>query len=464
VKISCGSPPSCVSRGVPLGLARRAAVLFLLGVSAPVLASSPSASGTIEVGEDRPVAARYDTAPLIEPHLAVDPADGKHLLAASIVLTKPDISQTDCASFVSFDTGATWSHRTLGLSDCADVWTAFASDGSALLSVLGAGALLVYRSGDGGRTWSKPLAFDGNLDHETLFAASSGPVYLVASQDTNEPASGKHRTSVFVARSDDGGRSFAEPTRFFPSNLGSNAMTLVILSDGAVLASFADYQRPGPEGPVWLEPGRSWMAVSRDKGKTFAAPMMISDACGRGFPSLAVDSSSGPTRDRLYWLCNTQRFEEILLHRSADRGETWSKPVRVNVSSGRRPYVRTPSIAVNKDGVVGITWYDARHEKLKFKDIYQCVELYFAASLDGGETFLPDVKVSSAPSCADAPRNGLAKARWPAGGDYTGLAARPDGSFHLLWSDSRDGMYRLRQSVVKVDRKAAAQNAASATK
>src|SRR5207247_6320192 len=62
VKISCGSPPSCVSRGVPLGLARRAAVLFLLGASAPVLASSPSASGTIEVGEDRPVAARYDAA------------------------------------------------------------------------------------------------------------------------------------------------------------------------------------------------------------------------------------------------------------------------------------------------------------------------------------------------------------------------------------------------------------------
>ena len=54
-----------MSRGVPLGLARPAAVLFLLGASAPVLASSPSASGTIEVGEDRPVAARYDTAPLI---------------------------------------------------------------------------------------------------------------------------------------------------------------------------------------------------------------------------------------------------------------------------------------------------------------------------------------------------------------------------------------------------------------
>ena len=51
-----------MSRGVPLGLARRAAVLFLLGASAPVLASSPSASGTIEVGEDRPVAARYDAA------------------------------------------------------------------------------------------------------------------------------------------------------------------------------------------------------------------------------------------------------------------------------------------------------------------------------------------------------------------------------------------------------------------
>jgi hypothetical protein len=201
---------------------------------------------------------------------------------------------------------------------------------------------------------------------------------------------------------------------------------------------------------VWLEPGRCWAMTSNDGGQTFSVPLMISDVCGRGFPSLAADPSSGPFRDRLYWICNTEHFKDIEFHFSSDRGETWSSPLRINTGSGRRPYVRTPAIAVNKEGVVAITWYDARNEKVKYRDIYQCVDLYFTASLDGGKSFLPDVKVSSAIGCADLPGNGAAGARWPAGGDYSGLAARPDGSFQLLWADSRDRMYALRMATVSV--------------
>jgi hypothetical protein len=37
-----------------------------------------------------------------------------------------------------------------------------------------------------------------------------------------------------------------------------------------------------------------------------------------------------------------------------------------------------------------------------------------------------------------------------AGGDYFGLAAAADGSFRLLWADSRDGIYQLRSSSVRV--------------
>jgi hypothetical protein len=394
--------------------------------------------------------------PLVEPHLAVNPVDGNHLLAASIVLTKPDISETDCASFVSFDGGRNWKRRDLGLKDCADAWVVLRRDGTAFLSVLhGEDALLVYRSSDGGRTWAEPVSLGGGHDHETLVVDASGgardgSLYVLSGQSFAEPATGKHRSSVFVARSDDGGKTFRDPTHVFPSNLDTNAMTPVVLSDGTLVVSFTDYQRPSPDGPVWLEPGRCWALASKDGGQTFSVPMMISDVCGRGFPSLAADPSSGPFRDRLYWVCNTQLFKDIELHASADRGETWSKPVRVNVGSGRRPYVRTPVIAVNKDGVIGISWYDARNEKLKFKDIYQCVDLYFTASLDGGKTFLPEAKVTSAIGCADTPENGLARARWPAGGDYSGLAARPDGSFQLLWADSRDRMYGLRTAVVTV--------------
>src|SRR3712207_588288 len=115
-------------------------------------------------------------------------------------------------------------------------------------------------------------------------------------------------------------------------------------------------------------------------------------------------------------------------------------------SSGEVVFRRTPSVAVNKDGVVGLTWYERRKEAGG-----ECQHLYFTASLDGGKSFLPQVRVSAAPSCPDTPRNGQSAKRWPGGGDYSGLAASADGAFHALWSDSRDGIYQLRTARVQVD-------------
>jgi hypothetical protein len=387
----------------------------------------------------------------------VDPRNGTHMLTAAIVVSKPDFSETDCAAFATLDGGRTWARHDLGLRTCADPWTAIQADGSALLAVLTDEAFLVYRSADGGRTWpDSPVSLGQGHDHETLaIDRASGSAYALSSQYATEPATGKRRATVFVARSEDGGRTFGEPTRIFPSNLNSNSATPVVLSDGTLVVSFADFQRPSTEGALWLERERAWVLTSKDRGRTLSAPMLVSEACGRGFPTLAVDSSSSSFRDRLYFLCNTYYFTDVYLHYSPDRGERWSKPIRVNAGSGTRPYVRTPAIAVNKDGVVGISWYDARNEKAKFKQIFQCLDLYFTASLDGGETFLPEAKVTSQIGCADSPRNGDARYRWPAGGDYTGLGARPDGQFELVWADSRDGIYRLRTATVRVNGKAA---------
>jgi hypothetical protein len=78
--------------------------------------------------------------------------------------------------------------------------------------------------------------------------------------------------------------------------------------------------------------------------------------------------------------------------------------------------------------------------------------VFFTASRDGGETFLPEVKVSSAENCPITPANGEAGWRWPTGGDYHGLAADAAGRFHLVWADSRDGIYQLRTASATVAR------------
>jgi hypothetical protein len=141
----------------------------------------------------------------------------------------------------------------------------------------------------------------------------------------------------------------------------------------------------------------------------------------------------------------------VILHHSADRGERWSDPVVVNRGSGRAPDARTAMVAVNGAGVVGVSWYDGREDRATYKGPFRCQALWFAASLDGGRTFLPEARVSSAPNCPATRANGEAALRWPAGGDYHGLAAAPDGSFRLLWADSRDGVYQLRTAAVRVE-------------
>jgi len=122
----------------------------------------------------------------------------------------------------------------------------------------------------------------------------------------------------------------------------------------------------------------------------------------------------------------------------------------VSQGSGPSPYVRTPSLAVNRDGIVGIAWHDGRNGGARYRREFICQEIYFTASLDGGNTFLPEVKVSAEKSCPMLPQNGEVGWRWPAGGDYMGLAATPDGDFVVLWADSRSEMYQLRTATLKV--------------
>jgi hypothetical protein len=271
----------------------------------------------------------------------------------------------------------------------------------------------------------------------------------VSHQSTRDSAT-LSRDAVFIARSSDRGVTFGAPTRIVPSNLPTYADNPVTLSDGTLVVPFVSYSK------VTAAEGRSdlvWSITSNDGGRTFSVPRYLGD-CGGHWGHLAVDTSGGPFRDRLYWACWDQSNRHIYVSTSVDRGETWSSPVAVN--RGSHP-VQNAVITVNRDGVVGVSWNDAREDPRAYRGSFRCQHVFFTASLDGGRTFLPDARVSSAENCPDAPANGESGWRWPAGGDYYGLAAAADGRFHLLWADSREGIYQLRTATVTVKRTGAAQ-------
>lgn len=394
---------------------------------------------TIEVGKDRLLSASGPSRPLLESQLSVDPNNPKHLLAVVIQFDSPE--RNTCVAWASFDGGQRWIRRALPIQCFGDPWGVILSDGSAITVMLGHmdghdDNAFLLRSPDGGRTWpGPPLGLGAHNDHP-IVVAQGAQVYAASGGGIHNSAN-QHRDAVSVFHSQDSGKTFGPPTEVVASNLGYQAEGPLVLSDGTFVVGFHDYSRPGDK---WLARPRSWLLRSSDQGRTFSEPLLISESCESrgGWPSMAADG-----KDRLFWLCIADKFDGVLVQRSDDRGESWSDPMRVNHSVRARSF--TPSIAINKDGIIGVSWYEI-HDK-------SCFDVYFTTSLDSGKTFLPEVRVSSATSCPDTPQDkGVfdAGTTFGAGGDYSGLAATSDGLFHVVWSDARTGIYQLRTAAVAV--------------
>jgi photosystem II stability/assembly factor-like uncharacterized protein len=394
---------------------------------------------TIQTGEDRLLSLDGPALPLAESHLSVHPNNPSQLLVGVIQFNSPDGNNRTCVAWISFDGGQRWMRHGLPVQGCFDPWGIILQDGSAIMVMGGyikdrEDNLFLFRSPDGGRTWpDSPLGLGAHHDHPMVIAQGN-QVYVVSAEGVRNKAN-QHRSTVSVLRSQDGGKTFGPPTRITASNAGYEAEGPVLLSDGTLMVGFHDHHRQGSD--KWLARPRSWLLRSKDQGRTFSEPLLVSESCeGRGgWPSMAADAN-----DRLFWLCVTDKFNGVLVQRSDDRGESWSDPLRLNHHETADSH--TPSIAVNKDGIIGVSWYE-RHDK-------SCLDIYFTASLDSGKTFLSEVKVSSATSCPDTPQN--KGADFPAGGDYSGLAATSDGLFRVVWSDARTGIYQLRTATVSVKR------------
>jgi hypothetical protein len=80
---------------------------------------------------------------------------------------------------------------------------------------------------------------------------------------------------------------------------------------------------------------------------------------GGGLPSPAIDPRTGELYVAYEGTDFTAgRYNQIQLVHSTDRGRTWSAPVRVNGDPTTPAF--TPTVAVTRDGDVGVTYYDLR--------------------------------------------------------------------------------------------------------
>ncbi|MBV8206318.1 MAG: exo-alpha-sialidase [Acidobacteria bacterium] len=448
--------------------------------------ASPAQPELIQVGPNILVSRDGDL-PHVELMVAANPRNPKQLVGAAITATQP-AGGWACKTYASLDGGSVWLDTTIPEQvewGGGDPQVAFTDDGAALFANLTDArdekghmtvSVNVYRSEDGGRNWSRPVVAAAHADHPQIAVDYSG---------------GPHRGRIYIAylhgypeyqvsvvHSDDGGRSFSAPAPAASGKgvIGINVTSIHVLSDGTLVVPYQDFDFHQHATPPKEATSNLWVATSQDGGETYSQPVKVAGMQERlqpalgGFAMLAADTSAGANRDHIYaaWSDYSSGQGRVMFTSSADRGHTWQPP-RVLDGSGPAGSVQYQvQVAVNKDGVLGVSWFDTRAAR----DVAHYDE-YFAASLDGGASFLKPVRVSSATSEMFGAGNMQIRpttwhfeqavrisftspaTRWRAGGDYMGLAADAEGVFHLLWADSRSGTFQMWTAPVTVSRVAA---------
>lgn len=290
-----------------------------------------------------------------------------------------------------------------------------------------AGVFWAY-SNDGGETWQESEnKVIGDLISGNLLGTGFPPLFgdkqWVAADQSNSSYRNNLYTSVTAMK-------MVEELidiKLYRKEAGSSEFITdgVDVSQGIGLAyqfSYLDVDKEGRVHVVFvamrLEGTSYYHTVSEDGGKTFSQPVEISQLYGteqnagdmeqavgldRLFPcpAFAIDKTDGPNSGNLYfsWTANGISSNlgqglDVYYSKSSDGGATWSDPIVLNDDAkddNTHNYYST--LQVNDNGVLVATWYDRRQDDYNIEAHY-----YLTYSFDGGDSFMPNVPITSATS------------------------------------------------------------------
>lgn len=476
--------------GIPLIMAAFVAAALVRAALAPAptrMAPAPTRMEVV-VGPNVLVSKSHADVPHIATVLAADPKDPQRLLAGTILLSGSLAPKYHVVVYTSTDGGGTWT-ASLEHQGAVDPALAFGPNGAAYFICTDSTSTseqlveptggYVFHSVDGGSRWEQgvPLRFPAYSGFDRPWVTAdctggrfNGRVYASFHADATPllgTSEGGDMQVLPLLASADGGRTFAPSTggntRVSHGPGGVIGGPGVVLSDGTYVAPYI----AAIEAPVPMH-YKICVARSTDGGASFGisstgAPDMSAVGVSRdpeagtllanNLPSLACDPGSARFKDQLYLVWNDYKEGEgvrVMLSSSQDKGVSWTRPVVISDipaqwRASKRGYACTPCVAVSKDGIVGITWYDTRHLPVGAANGW---DAHFMASADGGATWSPSVRVSETTSVlkTDAeihPQDRLT-------GDIGGLAADAKGGFHALWIDNRTGTRQLWTATVTV--------------
>src|SRR2546421_482527 len=354
----------------------------------------------------------------------------------------------------------------------SDPWVSTGPDGTVYGSALNFDAetprngVAATTSYDGGRTWRNTtqliadteLAFADDKNSVTADPVRAGRAYQVWDRLQSSPDATLFVTGpTLLSDTRDGGRTWSAPRIIVNTAPLQQTIGNVIVADprnGALYNFYTSilYTDANANQAVF---DRFEVVRSTDAGRTWSQPTIVAQdtgvldvdpndptkvlRTGAGLPFPGIDPRTG----ELYLAYEGSdftggAFNQIQLVHSTDRGRTWSIPVRVNRDTTKPAF--NPSIAVTRDGDVGITYYDVRTLRPGNTTTLP-TSTWLTVSPRGGTRFGHDRPLAPVFDMLQAP-----VARGLFLGDYQGLVAFDD-QFRALFVTANSGQPANRNDV-----------------
>jgi hypothetical protein len=395
-------------------------------------ASSPDAT-VLRSGPNVNISARPGAQS--EVHVAVDPTNRRHILAAANDLA---VNPPYTAVWESFDGGRTWASAGFSVPGafCYDPWLDFNANGDAFFA---------YECGDQRIAFKR--AGTTNWVHTTLVPSGPFPDRDMVVADTNpsspffgsvyvgyDEANFNNAAHLMYSRDGFGGWLKSPTINDAGGTIGVNA---AVDSDGGVNTVWLDWVGRRIESDHSTNGGANWGTddvvtnLRLQTGGFFICIPPQPDRCVVPMPFSTAAPEGSPYEGRIFVTYPDLRVGgtdwDVFLRYSDDNGTTWSPEVRVNDDAGSA-YQFFPAVAVTRTGLLAVSFYDTRQDPAN-----EMTHRFIAFSTDGGATFGTNEQVTTAPSDASGPGDPNDY------GDYAGLDPAGSTSFYGAWADLRVG-------------------------
>jgi hypothetical protein len=375
-----------------------------------------------------------------ETTISINPTNPKNLFEDDTITT---------AGHYSTDGGVTWKASNMSAlpSSLGDVQSTWDSFGNLFLTEFGANSTVILaRSSDGGATFKDVrTVITDSVDQPSLAFGPSGVAGIPEAiwVDAADPTTNSIVAAGAPVMGLDNVGTFSAPIVLPGSNYGANAPgnfgSIAVGPNGQVMANYQNITtidgpdtinaNLDPNGLGSLSFGNAFTITGTNVGGHAPIPAQPNRTIDAE-SNLAWDRSGGPHNGRVY-LVYVDRPDvsstntNIYVRYSDNNGATWSAPVAVDPIGGDKSELQ-PAIAVDQaTGNVAVTWLDTRNSGAA----NNTTQVFGTASIDGGNTWVPAVRISAGTSDASAVDNGFDN------GDYD-LMDFSHNIFYRTWTDN----------------------------